>query len=178
MALETDAEFSAMYRAHYADVLAFVRRRAHPGQADDVVGETFLTAWRRRRDLPDDPRPWLFRTARNLMLNASRSAHRQRAVALRVAEQGRDDAYQPMLSAEARLDLLAAWRGLSTSDQEILALHVWEGLTDKEAATVLGCSRAAYSMRLSRAKRRLAKRAGPGVELSTALVPANVNGAS
>ena len=125
MAIETDAEFSAMYRAHYADVLAFVRRRAHPVQADDVVGETFLAAWRRRRDLPPDPRPWLVRTARNLMLNADRSARRQRAVAVRVAEHDRGDGYEPMLSAEARVDLLTAWRALSTADQELLALHAW-----------------------------------------------------
>ena len=178
MAIETDAEFSAMYRANYADVLGFVRRRAHPVQADDVVGETFLTAWRRRRDLPADPRPWLFRTARNLMLNADRSARRQRAVAVRVAEHDRGDGYEPMLSAEARMDLLAAWRSLSTSDQEILALHAWEELSDKEAATVLGCTRAAFSMRLSRAKRRLAKHTGPASDRPTAFVPANLNGAS
>jgi RNA polymerase sigma-70 factor (ECF subfamily) len=176
MAIETDAEFSAMYRAQYADVLAFVRRRAHPVQADDVVGETFLAAWRRRRELPPDPRPWLFRTARNLMLNADRSARRQRAVAVRVAEHDRADGYEPMLSAEARMDLVTAWRSLSTSDQELLALHAWEGLTDKEAATVLGCTRAAFSMRLSRAKRRLANHAGPASDLPVAY--ANLNGAS
>jgi RNA polymerase sigma factor (sigma-70 family) len=176
MAIETDAQFSAMYRAQYADVLAFVRRRAHPVQADDVVGETFLAAWRRRRELPPDPRPWLFRTARNLMLNADRSARRQRAVAVRVAEHDRADGYEPMLSAEARMDLVTAWRSLSTSDQELLALHAWEGLTDKEAATVLGCTRAAFSMRLSRAKRRLANHAGPASDLPVAF--ANLNGAS
>ena len=176
MAIETDAEFSAMYRAHYADVLAFVRRRAHPVQADDVVGETFLAAWRRRRDLPPDPRPWLFRTARNLMLNADRSARRQRAVAVRAAEHDRGDGYEPMLSAEARMDLLTAWRALSTADQELLALHAWEGLTDKAAAKVLGCTRAAFSMRLSRAKRRLAKHAGSTSDLPIAF--ANLNGAS
>lgn len=174
MAIETDAEFSAMYRAHYADVLAFARRRTV--QADDVVGETFLAAWRRRRDLPPDPRPWLFRTARNLMLNADRSARRQRAVAVRVAEHDRGDGYEPMLTAEARMDLVKAWRSLSTQDQELLALHAWEGLSDKEAATVLGCTRAAFSMRLSRAKRRLAKHVGPVSDLPVAF--ANLNGAS
>ncbi|WP_294003145.1 sigma factor [Streptomyces sp.] len=39
---------------------------------DDIVGETFLAAWRRRSELPEDPRPWLFGTARNAMLNAHR----------------------------------------------------------------------------------------------------------
>jgi RNA polymerase sigma-70 factor (ECF subfamily) len=66
------------------------------------------------------------------------------------------------------MDLTAAWQALSTADQEILALHVWDGLTHSEAATVLGCSRAAYSMRLARAKRRLAKLAGPSIVLPSA----------
>ncbi|WP_316770371.1 RNA polymerase sigma factor [Streptomyces sasae] len=38
------------------------------------------------------------------------------------------------------MDLVAAWRRLPVADQEVLALHVWEGLTDRDAATVLGCS--------------------------------------
>jgi RNA polymerase sigma-70 factor, ECF subfamily len=166
MAIQTAAEFEAMYRANYQDVLMFVRRRAHPMNVDDVVGETFLTAWRRRRDLPENARPWLFGTARNLMLNASRTLRRQHAVALRLAADDGTHSYDPMVSAEARMDLTAAWQALSTTDQEILALHVWEGLKDREAATVLGCSRAAYSMRLGRAKRRLAKLAGTSIALS------------
>ena len=43
-------------------------------------------------------------------------------------------------------------------------------------STVLGCTRAAFSMRLSRAKRRLAKHVGPVSDLPIAF--ANLNGAS
>ncbi|MGW3244747.1 RNA polymerase sigma factor [Streptomyces sp. NPDC001070] len=157
MAIDTEDEFADIYRAHYEDVLRFVRRRAHPMNVDDIVGETFLAAWRRRSELPEDPRPWLFGTARNAMLNAHRGQRRQTAVAVRVMENGGDDGYDGMVAAEDRMDLIAAWRRLPTADQEVLALHVWEGLTDRAAATVLGCSRAAYTMRLSRSKRRLAK---------------------
>ncbi|MGQ4482925.1 RNA polymerase sigma factor [Streptomyces sp. SAS_276] len=53
-----------------------------------------------------------------------------------------------------------AGQTLAAADQEILALHVWEGLTAKEAARVLGCTRASCSMRLTRAKRRLAGQLG------------------
>jgi RNA polymerase sigma-70 factor (ECF subfamily) len=62
MPIDTEAQFTDVYRAHYADVLRFVRRRAHPMNVDDIVAETFLTAWRRRRELPKEPRPWLFGT--------------------------------------------------------------------------------------------------------------------
>jgi DNA-directed RNA polymerase specialized sigma24 family protein len=78
MAISTQDEFRTLYEAHFDDVRRFVRRRADLPSVDDVVGETFLIAWRRRRELPADPRPWLFRTARNVLLNDSRrrSAHR------------------------------------------------------------------------------------------------------
>jgi RNA polymerase sigma-70 factor (ECF subfamily) len=128
---------------------------------DDIVGETFLAAWRRRSELPEDPRPWLFGTARNAMLNAQRGKRRQAAVAVRVMEHSGDDSDDGMTRTEDRLDLIAAWRRLPAADQEVLALHVWEGLTDRAAATVLGCSRAAYAMRLTRSRRRLAKLLGP-----------------
>src|SRR5262245_48381229 len=173
MAIDSEDEFTDVYRAHYEDVLRFVRRRAHPMNVDDIVGETFLAAWRRRSELPEDPRPWLFGTARNAMLNAHRGQRRQTAVAVRVMENGGDDSYDGVTQAEERMDLVAAWRRLSAVDQEVLALHVWEGLTDRDAATVLGCSRAAYTMRLSRSKRRLAKLFGPTGRTAPAPAPAH-----
>ena len=49
----------------------------------------------------------------------------------------------------------AALRALSFADQEVLALTAWDGLNAKDAAAALECSRSAYAMRLSRARRRL-----------------------
>ncbi|WP_233273368.1 RNA polymerase sigma factor [Streptomyces broussonetiae] len=116
-------EFTDVHRAHYEDVLRFVRRRAHPMNVDDIVGETFLAAWCRRSELPKDPRPWLFGTARNALLNAHRGQRRQTAVAVRVPENGGDESYDGVTQAEERMDLVAAWRRLSAADQEVLALH-------------------------------------------------------
>jgi RNA polymerase sigma-70 factor, ECF subfamily len=161
MAISTQDEFRTLYEAHFDDVRRFVRRRADLPSVDDVVGETFLIAWRRRRELPADPRPWLFRTARNVLLNDSRRRRRSDALAVRIAERAGLSLAPPPADAEALIDLAAAWRQLSPSDQEVLALHVWEGLPDRDAAAVLGCARATYSMRLSRARRRLAALLGP-----------------
>src|ERR1700712_1787951 len=59
------AHFEQVYADHYAEVLRFVTRRAHPLNVDDVVSETFIAAWQRRDVLPTPPLPWLYRTARN-----------------------------------------------------------------------------------------------------------------
>ena len=42
-----DERFDALYRAHYAAVLRFARRRTDPASAEDVAAETFAIAWRR-----------------------------------------------------------------------------------------------------------------------------------
>jgi RNA polymerase sigma factor (sigma-70 family) len=156
MAITTEAEFTAIYQAHYPDLLRFVRRRAHPLNVDDIVGETFLAAWRRRRELPADPRPWLFRTARNAILNSSRGTNRQTALAVRIGRADATSATEGTHGLDERLDLIAAWRTLPAAEQEVLALHVWEDLSAKNAAASLGITRAAYAMRLTRAKRSLA----------------------
>ncbi len=135
MAIGSEDEFTDVHRAHYEDVPRFLRRRAHPMTADDIVGETFLAAWRRRGDLPEDQRPQLFGAARNAMLNAHRGQRRRTAVAVRVMENGGDDSYDGLTRTEERPDVVAAWRRLSVADQEVLALHVWEGLTDGDGAS-------------------------------------------
>jgi RNA polymerase sigma-70 factor (ECF subfamily) len=164
MPIDTEAEFTEMYLAHYEDLLRFVRRRAHPMKADDIVAETFLTAWRRRRELPREPKPWLFRTARNVLLNDGRGVRRQSSLTVRIQQHTaispREIAIDVMAQVDDQLELAQAWQALSSADQEVLALHVWEQLNAREAAQVLGCSRAAYAMRLTRAKRRLAQQLG------------------
>lgn len=143
--------FEELFAANAADLIRYVRRRVPEHLVDDVVAETFLVAWRRRRELPVQPRPWLFATAANLLRNAVRREAREQLVAIRAWSPEAVDA-----DSSAELDALAALRSLSAADQEVLSLHIWEDLADAEAAEVLGCSRAAFSMRLSRAKKRYA----------------------
>jgi RNA polymerase sigma factor (sigma-70 family) len=149
-------DFTSLYREHYPAVLRFVARRSSPADVDDIVAETFVTAWRKQDEMAVAPLPWLYRTARNTMLNAMRSEGRRVALHVRVAgdaatDVGRDPA--AMISERGRL--VDAWRQLDPLDREVLALQAWEGMSAAESAAVLGISRAACSMRSSRARRRL-----------------------
>jgi RNA polymerase sigma factor (sigma-70 family) len=159
MSIRSRDDFSELYRTHYDDLLRFVRRRAPAATVDDIVGETFLAAWRRRQDLPENVRPWLFGTARHAILNAARGENRQHALAVRIGTLAPEEHADP--SAGDRLDLQTAWKQLPLAEQEALALHVWEDLPQAEAAQVLGCTRGAYAMRLTRAKRHLAALLAP-----------------
>lgn len=90
------------------------------------------------------------------MLNQGRGGRRQRAVSVRIATWATTAEPDAISRVENRVDLAAAWHLLNPRDQEVLALRAWDGLTDGDAAAVLGCTRATFTMRLTRARRRLA----------------------
>jgi RNA polymerase sigma-70 factor (ECF subfamily) len=156
-----EERFRSLYTDAYEDVLRFAHRRVHPSQAEDVVADAFLVAWRRIEDapmLPGDLRAWLFGIARRCLLNARRGQGRGEALAVRLAEampaDGATDCFDPELVA-LRIDLTAAWRELNANEQEVLALAVFENLTSAQAGHVLGISSMAYRLRLTRARRAL-----------------------
>ena len=108
-------------------------------------------AWRRLADVPaDDPRPWLYATARNLV----------RAEARRAAQTTAAYSREPERVAPApefrELDpgLGRALRSLSQLDREALLLVAWEDLTPAQAAEALSINPVAFRVRLLRARRR------------------------
>jgi RNA polymerase sigma-70 factor (ECF subfamily) len=154
--------FEAMYEEHRKGLLAYAVRRVGPEDAPDVVAEAFLVAWRRLADVPDDPLPWLFGVARRVIAT-NRRGHRRRArLAERLAQAvplGASDA------APGRPDtgeLGRAFASLGEPDREVLTLVALDGLSVARAAAALGCSPPALSVRLHRARSRLAKRMTSG----------------
>ena len=70
--------FTKLFTDCYEPVLAFTRRRVGPDLAQDIVAETFLTAWRHVDDLRGEPLPWLYRVAGHAIANQRRGATRRR----------------------------------------------------------------------------------------------------
>lgn len=157
-----DAErFEALYRAHYAAVARFVYRRTGPESVEEVVAETFAVAWRRLDDVPADPLPWLYVVARNMLFAQRRSVERAglgatNSMIAASPGHGRD----PADAVAERERVLRAFAALSEPDREALRLTAWDDLSQRDAARVLGTSRAALAMRVSRARRRLAAALG------------------
>ena len=155
------ARLEAAWRQHSADVLAYAARRAStPEDAADVLAETYLVAWRRIADLPDEPdtRPWLFGVARHALANQRRGEQRRTALAESLIQQAAATVVvhqRPPGDDPAARSLARALDGLSESDRELVLLAGWEGLTPAEIATVLACPAATVRVRLHRARRRL-----------------------
>lgn len=156
----SDAErFEALYRAHHAAVVRFAARRIDANGAEEVVAETFAIAWRKLHEVPADPLPWLYVVARNSLSSEHRAARSRRETAQNAAAVGAASRDPADLAAE-RDQVLAAFAVLSETDREALRLTGWDGLDHRRAALVCGLSRVAFSMRLSRARRRLAAELG------------------
>lgn len=161
---DREARFRAVYEATYVDLVRFAQRRVHPSQAEDIVADAFLVAWRRFEDLPTDPgdaRAWLFGIAQRTMLNGQRGDQRRQALTIRIADasvvEQSGETWKDLDSelVDRRLDLAAAWRRLAPVHQETLSLAIWDGLAGPQAAAVLGISPVAFRLRLTRARRAL-----------------------
>lgn len=144
------ARFEALWDTHYRAVLAYATRRTAPDEARDVAAEAFTAAWRRLDQAPDDARLWLLGLARGAVANSLRSDRRREALAERVAA----NLAQPPSGDEDR-GLADALARMPERDIEALLLVAWEGLSNGEAAAVMGCSTATFTVRLHRARRRL-----------------------
>ncbi|MBD2891225.1 ECF RNA polymerase sigma factor EcfG [Actinomadura sp. RB99] len=154
---EDIARFTALYDAHHPRVHAYAVSRVGVQAAEEITSETFCVAWRRVRDLPAEPLPWLLGIARNLLRESYRVRDRQDALAreLRTWAAGQPPAGDVGEAVAERAGMLRALAALPDGDRELLALVAWHGLSPGEAAKVIGCSKASFYVRLHRARRRL-----------------------
>lgn len=156
----TDREdhFIQLYRRYQPQILAYARRRLSEEDAVEVVADTFLTAWRHLSSVPDDPLPWLYRTAGNSAANQRRRNSRWGRLQDRVRAGSRHPMSPDPAVATVRNDTLStALAALSEKDREVLRLAAWEGLDGAELAAALGCSLGTAKVRLHRARQRLAR---------------------
>ncbi len=159
--VEEEAKLEKLMKEYSARVLAYaVNRSASRAEAEDVVAEVFLVCWRGLDRVPSPALPWLLGVARKVLANQRRARDRQQAVQGRVerAVTLQSDVWAaPSSTGDFGDGGLAALARLSESDREALLLVAWDGLTNKEAAAVLGCTPSAFGLRLFRARRRLMK---------------------
>jgi RNA polymerase sigma factor (sigma-70 family) len=161
--------FAHIFDRHADEIHRYAYRRVGHGAADDVVAETFLTAFRRRRsyriDWPD-ARPWLYGIA-NLVIQTHWRAEKRLLRALErarpdaIAEESHESTAIARLNAQATEPALAgALRHLNKGDRDVLLLHAWADLTYAEIAQVLDVPIGTVRSRLSRARQRMRKALG------------------
>jgi RNA polymerase sigma factor (sigma-70 family) len=156
--------FTGMYDGCRQRVWAYVVSRAGRQVADEVVSETFAIAWRRLDDVPEPALPWLLGVARNVLRDNIRAETRREALNAELRAWTEGDVADQVTE---RLGVLRALAELPEDDREVLLLIAWQGLSPKDAARVVGCSSAAFRVRLHRARKRLKQAMEPAGQSRT-----------
>jgi RNA polymerase sigma factor (sigma-70 family) len=154
--------FADIYDRHAGTIHRYVARRLGPAVADDLVAETFLTAFRRRGsyDLDRaDATPWLYGIAANLIGKHRRTEVRMLRAFARTGHDpvlaGHADQVDEQVSAGAlHRELAAALAQLSSGDRDVLLLVAWAYLSYEEVADALRIPVGTVRSRLNRARRK------------------------
>ena len=156
--LGCDEDFSrAMYDEHAPALTAYVQRllRGDRQLAEDIVQETFVRAWKHAGRIPDGAwRPWLFVTARHLVIDSARSRRSRplevgpALIEVAVQVDGLDAALDAVLLADA----LAA---LSAEHRQVLFDAYYRGQTAAQIADARGLPAGTVRSRLHYALRAL-----------------------
>jgi RNA polymerase sigma-70 factor (ECF subfamily) len=157
-AMEGDPEaFSDLAAVHWRRLLALARSIVADLEAEDVVQDGLVKAWKKLQSLrdPEAFSAWLTRIVAN---TAVARARRWRwtepidGVAVAAADEATD----------LRIDVGRLLARLAPKQRAVLHLTTIEGFTDSEIAGILGISSSSVRVHRLRARRRLAALAGGG----------------
>lgn len=139
---------------HESLVRMLFRRTGDRDRAEDLAQEVFAKAI---ATPPDNPRPWLFAVALNLVRDDGRRAVRQgRRLQLLKAEtpNSAPDPSQVLEKEERTAQVQQALGELRDLDREVLLLKA-EGFDYDEIAATTGLAKSAIGTTIARARRRL-----------------------
>lgn len=159
--------FNAWVSGTYARVFRLAARLLHFAEdAEDVVQETYIRAYRNRASLREPHRhwPWLFRITRHTAIDRIRHNSRQSDRLAFRDDSPHDVEQQPSSHADPeqmaeramiRARLHRAMMKLSDKHRTILLLREVDDCSYEEIAAMLGIPRGTVESRLYRAKRSL-----------------------
>jgi len=151
--------FRELYDRTYNRVYAFVLRRVTDETAADVVADTYLAVWRRIRDVPLETRmadAWVFKTAYRVLANSRRGTKRRTALVDRIRQRPVDSQFINVhTTTDTETALNRALARLRPEQREIIAFRYWDDLDTDQIARIMGISKNAAAVRLSRAQHAL-----------------------
>ena len=139
----------------------FVAMRVQAADVDDVVQDAFLRIQRALPGLRDDQRfgPWVYQVVRSAVMDHQRTQRRHPQASDRAGEHGPGplelDAGSEHVEQEVAMYVALFVSLLPSPYREALTLSELEGLTQKEAAQMLGISLSAMKSRVQRGRQKL-----------------------
>jgi RNA polymerase sigma factor (sigma-70 family) len=166
--LDDPESFAALFDRHADEIHRYAARRLGPETAEDVTGEVFLVAFRRRarydRTWPD-ARPWLYGIATKVVAQHRRTERRRNHAMARMAGAERpgsfDERSVERVTAEQLQPRLArALTLLNAAERDLLLLVAWTDLTYEEAGIALGVPVGTVRSRLHRLRVKVRRALG------------------
>jgi RNA polymerase sigma-70 factor (ECF subfamily) len=158
--------FEGLYRQHADRLYNLVYRMAGGTEADDLLQDVFLQAYRKLGSYKGESSlgTWLYRLAMNLCLDRLRSRQSKMAG---MTDSLDDERSAPAVSPErpadahaSRLDLEQAIETLPPSYRAAFVLHDVEGYQHDEVARLLGIAEGSSKSLLHKARMKLRARLG------------------
>jgi RNA polymerase sigma factor (sigma-70 family) len=167
--------FAVVFDRHSDEIHRYVARRLGWQVAEDVVAETFLTAFRKRSRYDigyKDARPWLFGIATHAMREHRRAEQRRHLALARAEEQVAPEPFDERSAARVTAEqlqprLAKVWARLSAADRDLLLLVAWADLTYEETGRALGIPVGTVKSRLHRVRKKV-RRAFGGIDPTSA----------
>ena len=139
---------------HHDALRGYILRRLGPNEADAVLNDVFLTAYRTRdrfRSEADDARPWLFGIATNLIRRERRAEARAlRAFAASAVDPVAPHVRTPDVAVSA--EVAAALQGMRPKHRDALFLHAVAELSIDEIAVAMDVAPGTVKSWLHRAR--------------------------
>ena len=149
-------QFVATFRSHLQDISKYLTRRVEISQVEDLASEIFEIAWRKRDSCPEGfELAWLYKIA-GFVVSNHRKKFSRRAITVPLLDHDRSAPSAEDVALDGS-SVAQAFDELSSKDRQVLSLLVFEQLSIKEIAVVLGTTENNTSQRLKRARERLAK---------------------
>lgn len=180
--LHASGRFEALLEPHFGVLYSAARRMtASPADAQDLVQDVCIKAWRHREELGsmEYPRAWLLRTLYNQFIDDQRRLGRspQARATTTEAEDGFELAGPERLEPEPETERIMnieaineAMALLGREQRTLLAMHDIDGLSLAEIGAVTGLANGTIKSKLYRARvklGRLLRRLDPDTAAST-----------
>lgn len=162
IAVEDREAFQTFLMRHLAGVVQFASRYCESrADAEDLAQDTFLRVWQkadRWREQGVSPLSWVYRITYNLCIDAFRRRRHDLPLTEQTAQADPAADQTELIVAEQLLRVIG---GLPERQATALMLCAGHGMTNKEAAGVMGVSVEALESLLSRGRRTLRQQLYP-----------------
>ena len=151
--------FSVLYKEYYSRIYRYCKINLYREDlAQDLSQETFIRAWKALPNFKQTSegtfQAYLFRIARNLIIDLSRKKKEFALTGYEELEGGEDFTEEIDMKDEAE-KLKSALGRLGETDRQILILRYFEDMSHRECAKIIGMNEGALRVRTIRALKKL-----------------------